>query len=118
MLFRSREGYPDLTTIRVPWTVAETVQRAAQLARERGWELVTVDTGQGVVEAVDTSRFFRFKDNVVVRVRPVTGGGAGSMVDMRSISRVGVSDVGVNARRIRSFLEDLQESADRPTPVR
>jgi len=61
----------------------------------------------GIVEAVDTSFFFRFKDNVVVRVRPVTDT-AGSVVDMRSVSRVGVSDVGVNARRVRRFLADLQ----------
>lgn len=103
-----RQAYGDLQTVRVPWPVAETVQRAAELARERGWEIVTVDTMQGILEAVDTSRFFRFKDNIIVRVRPITGGGQGSMVDMRSISRVGVSDIGVNARRIRSFLADLQ----------
>jgi len=104
-----REAYPDLRTIRVPWNEAETVRRAEALARERGWEIVTVDLEEGVVEAVDTSRFFRFKDNVIVRVRPVSEGGA-SMVDMRSISRVGTSDVGANARRIRSFLADLRES--------
>ncbi|HEV2866129.1 MAG TPA: DUF1499 domain-containing protein, partial [Allosphingosinicella sp.] len=51
--------------------------------------------------------FFRFRDNVVVRVRPDSDG-SGSVVDMRSISRVGVSDVGVNARRVRAFLADLQ----------
>ncbi len=105
-----RDAYGDLETIRVPCPVAQTVQHAERLARDRGWEIVTVDTRQGILEAVDTSRFFRFKDNVVVRVRPITGGGQGSMVDMRSISRVGVSDVGANARRIRSFLEDLRRA--------
>ena len=104
-----REAYGDLATLRVAWPVAETIQRAQRLARERGWEIVTVDTSQGVLEAVATSRFFRFKDNVIVRVRPLSEGG-GAMVDMRSISRVGVSDVGANARRIRDFLQDLRES--------
>ena len=61
----------------------------------------------GILEAVDTSRFFRFKDNVVVRIRPV-GENDGSIVDMRSISRVGVSDIGVNAERVRRFLADLR----------
>jgi len=102
-----REHYGDIATIRVPWSVAETVARARALAVERGWEIVTADAENGIVEAVDTSRFFRFKDDVVVRVRPVTDGG-GSIVDMRSISRVGVSDVGVNAGRVRSFLADLR----------
>ena len=102
-----REHYGDIATIRVPWSVAETVERARALAEERGWEIVTTDPEAGILEAVDTSLFFRFKDNVIVRVRPVTEGG-GSVVDMRSISQVGVSDVGVNARRVRSFLSDLQ----------
>ncbi|MGL5839140.1 MAG: DUF1499 domain-containing protein, partial [Sphingorhabdus sp.] len=50
--------------------------------------------------------FFRFKDDVVVRVRP-TEDAKGSIVDMRSISRVGVSDLGMNAKRVRAFLADL-----------
>lgn len=108
-LAHHRSAYSDLTTLRVQWPVSETVRRAERLARERGWEIVTVDTGQGILEAVATSRFFRFKDNVIVRVRPLSEGG-GAMVDMRSISRVGVSDVGANARRIRDFLQDLRES--------
>jgi uncharacterized protein (DUF1499 family) len=102
-----REHYGDIATIRLPWDVPETVARVRALAAEaRGWEIVTTDPRNGIVEAVDTSFFFRFKDNVVVRVRPAPGGG--SLVDMRSISRVGVSDVGVNARRVRDFLADLQ----------
>ena len=104
-----REHYGDIATVRVPWSVAETVDRARALAEERGWEIVTADRGRGIVEAVDTSFFFRFEDNVIVRVRP-DGGGSGSVVDMRSISRVGISDVGMNARRVRAFLADLQRS--------
>ncbi len=100
-------GYGDLRTVRVPMNVADAIRRAEALARERGWEVALVDTEAGVLEAVDTSLFFRFKDNVVVRARPDPAGG--SQVDMRSISRVGGSDVGVNAKRVRSFLEDLQE---------
>ena len=103
-----REGYGDLRTVHVPWTPAQTVQRAAELARERDWEFAMIEPDDGVMEAVDTSTFFRFKDNIVVRARRTPQGG--SLVDMRSISRVGVSDVGANARRIRAFLKDLQAS--------
>lgn len=102
-----REAYSDLRTLRVPWSVAETAQRAERLARDRGWDVAAADPNAGHLEAVATTRFFRFKDNVVVRVRPAPGGG-GSLVDMRSMSRVGGSDVGANAARIRSFLADLQ----------
>ena len=89
----------------MPWSVDETVRRAEALARERGWEVASADP-RGIVEATDTSTFFRFKDDVVVRVTPNPTGG--SHVDMRSVSRVGVSDVGVNAKRIRAFLDDLR----------
>jgi hypothetical protein len=102
-----REAYSDIRTLQVPWPVADTMRRAEQLARDRGWEVAAVDPAAGTLEAVATTRFFRFKDNVVVRVRPAPGGG-GSLVDMRSISRVGGSDVGANAARIRSFLADLR----------
>ena len=102
-----REYYGDIAPIRVPWSVEETTTRARRLAAERGWQIVTFDPRSGILEAVDTSRFFRFKDNVVVRVRPASPG-SGAIVDMRSISRVGVSDVGVNARRVRDFLADLR----------
>jgi hypothetical protein len=104
-----REAYGDLRTVRVPWTPAETVQRAERLARDRGWEIARADPQAGEIEATATSLFFRFRDDVVLRARPAANGG-GSDVDMRSISRVGGSDVGMNAKRIRSFLADLREA--------
>jgi Protein of unknown function (DUF1499) len=99
-----RAHYGDIRTIRLASSPAQTVRRAAALAAERGWRTALVDEDN--VEATDTSTFFRFKDDVVVRVRPAPGGG--SLVDMRSISRVGGSDVGMNAKRVRAFLADLQ----------
>lgn len=101
-----RAHYGDLRTVRLGTPPDETVRRVAALARERGWDLASVDEKAGTVEATETSLFFRFKDDIVVRVRPAPGGG--SLVDMRSISRVGASDVGMNAKRVRSFLADLQ----------
>lgn len=101
-----REAYGDVRTVKVPWSVAETIERAEDLARERGWEIAAADREAGAMEATDTTFFFRFKDDVALRARPAPDGG--TLVDMRSISRVGGSDVGVNARRVRSFLEDLR----------
>ncbi len=101
-----RAHYGDIRTLRLATPPAQTVRRAAALARERGGETALVDDDS--VEATDTSTFFRFKDDVVVRVRPAPDGG--SLVDMRSISRVGGSDVGMNAKRVRAFLADLQRS--------
>ncbi|MEA3053573.1 MAG: hypothetical protein QOG72_2476 [Sphingomonadales bacterium] len=101
-----RAHYGDLRTVRLATPPAETVRRVASLAHDRGWQTALVDDRTGTVEATATSLFFRFKDDVVVRVRPAPGGG--SLVDMRSISRVGGSDVGMNAKRVRAFLADLQ----------
>jgi hypothetical protein len=102
------ESYGRLRTVRVASNVADTVRRAERLARDRGWEIARADPAAGILEATETSLFYRFKDDVVLRARPAAGGAAGTDVDMRSISRVGGSDVGMNAKRIRSFLEDLQ----------
>ncbi len=103
-----RQAYGDLRTVRMPTSVPETVDRVASLARSRGWTIAKVDRDAGILEATATSFFFRFKDDVVVRVRPDPQRKGGSLVDMRSISRVGGSDVGMNAKRIRAFLSDLQ----------
>jgi len=100
-----RLHYGDLHTLRLAADVPSAVRRAAALARSRGWTLAVADTEAGRVEATATSRFFRFKDDIVIRVRPAPGGG--SMVDMRSVSRVGQSDLGVNAARVRAFMADL-----------
>lgn len=104
-----RRAYGDLRTVQVAGSVPETTKRAAELARSRGWDLAKVDPNAGIVEATATSFFFRFKDDVVVRVRADPQNPGTSLVDMRSISRVGGSDVGMNAKRIRGFLADLQE---------
>jgi uncharacterized protein (DUF1499 family) len=106
-----RRAYSDLRPLRLALPPGEVVRRAEQLARERGWAIANVDPRSGMVEATATTLFFRFKDDVVVRVRPDPARPAGSIVDMRSISRVGGSDVGVNAKRIRDFLRDLGAAA-------
>ena len=102
------EAYGDLRGLRLPLSVADATQRAEALVRARGWQVARVDRQAGVVEATAETLFFRFKDDVIVRVRPDPDRSDGSIVDMRSISRVGGSDIGVNAARIRAFLADLQ----------
>lgn len=103
-----RRAYPELTTLTLPLPPAEALTAVEDLVRSRGWEVAAVDRAAGTVEATDTVSLFRFKDDVVIRVRPAPGG---SSVDLRSVSRVGVSDVGVNAKRVRAFLDDLRAAA-------
>ncbi len=105
-----RKGYPDLQPLHLPLDTAQAMARATALVQQRGWTIATVDAASGRIEATATSFFFRFKDDVVIRVRPDLSPAGGAIVDMRSISRVGESDIGVNARRIREFLRDLKQA--------
>jgi uncharacterized protein (DUF1499 family) len=101
-----QKAYGEIRSVRINQPVAAVIEKANRLAIARGWEVALVSPAEGRLEATETSRLFRFKDDVVLRVRP-TENGQGSIVDMRSISRVGQSDIGVNAKRIKSFLADL-----------
>jgi len=69
-----------------------------------GWDIVAVVPGELRIEATDTTLLFGFKDDIVIRIAPA---GQGSRVDVRSLSRVGKSDLGVNAKRIRKYLRQL-----------
>jgi uncharacterized protein (DUF1499 family) len=100
-----KAAYPDLAPIRVSSDPARSLALAEETARGLGWEVVAVDPAAGTLQARQTSRLFRFVDDVVVRVRPGDGGGA--VVDVRSKSRDGRGDMGVNAARIRAFAEKL-----------
>ena len=97
-----RESFPDLASIETELTADAAFERARMVAEELGWTVVWANAGLGHLEAYETSGFFRFVDDVVVRVRPAA---AGSRIDLRSTSRVGVSDLGANAARIRRFTE-------------
>jgi uncharacterized protein (DUF1499 family) len=99
-----REGYPDLAPITIPTAPAETFDRALAIAQAQGWEIITADKSSGRIEATDTTRWFGFTDDIVVRLTPW---GAGTRVDVRSAARTGTGDLGRNANRIRGFLGEL-----------
>jgi uncharacterized protein (DUF1499 family) len=101
---QQHRGYPDLKPVTLSDPPARAFERALEAARGQGWEIVASVPAEGRIEATDTTRFFGFKDDIVVRVKPE---GAGSRVDVRSLSRVGKSDVGKNASRIRAYLHAL-----------
>ena len=100
-----RKGYPDLQPITLPMPREQVFDRALAAAQEAGWMIVAGDKAGGRIEAVATTRWFGFKDDVVVRLTPW---GSGTRVDVRSASRIGRSDVGTNARRIREYLDRLR----------
>ena len=102
---QQKKAYPDLKAAVLSMPPAQAFERALAAARAQGWEIVAAEAAQGRIEATDTTRWFGFKDDVVIRVRPE---GTSSRVDVRSVSRVGRGDVGANAARIRRFLAALR----------
>lgn len=100
-----RIGYPSLRGFELPLPPKQAFARAADIAKDNGWEIAALDESAGRIEAVVTTRWFGFKDDVVIRITPA---GAGSRVDMRSKSRVGRSDAGTNFRRIEGFLARMR----------
>lgn len=102
-----RSAYPDIQPRTLALSPLDAFDRAVIAAQAMGWEIVAGDSPSGRLEATATTTWFGFKDDVVVRIRAA---GSGSIVDVRSVSRVGRSDVGANAARIRSYFAELTRS--------
>ena len=101
---QQREGYPDIETLTLSMPTDQAFAQALEAATGMGWEIVASAPSDGRIEATDTTFWFGFKDDVVIRI---AGTGNESRLDIRSKSRVGRSDVGANAERIRRFVAAL-----------
>jgi uncharacterized protein (DUF1499 family) len=102
---KQRAAYPDIAPVKAKLAPAEAFKQALEAANAMpGWTVVDADPATGRIEANETSRWFRFTDDVVIRVAP---DGTGSRIDVRSVSRVGRSDFGVNAARVRAYTTAL-----------
>jgi uncharacterized protein (DUF1499 family) len=103
---QQRAGYPDLGPLFLQDPPQEAFERAFVTAGDMGWEVISSDSAEGRIEATATTFWFGFTDDVVVRITPTDGG---SRIDVRSVSRVGRSDVGTNARRIKAYLARIAQ---------
>jgi hypothetical protein len=102
---QQERAYGDIKTFRSLLPTGELFDQALAAAEARGWEIVASSRAEGRIEATDTTFWFGFKDDIVIRVASEETGG--SRLDIRSMSRVGKSDLGKNAERIRAFLAAL-----------
>ncbi len=96
------EAYPDVATFRSALSFEDAFTRAVEVAKDIGWEITLNQPDAGIIEAVDTTAVMAFKDDIVIRLRRSNGE---TLVDLRSASRVGVSDLGANSKRIRLFFD-------------
>ncbi|MBV8132806.1 MAG: DUF1499 domain-containing protein [Alphaproteobacteria bacterium] len=102
---QQRQAYPDIVSLTLAVPPASAFNHALDTAQRMGWTIVAADDAAGRIEASDKSRWFGFIDDIVVRITPSA---SGSRVDLRSSSRVGRSDFGVNAARIEIYLSALR----------
>jgi uncharacterized protein (DUF1499 family) len=105
---KQKTAYPDLASAMLPLPPPQAFEQALRTARDMGWTIVDSNPGEGRIEATDMTFWFGFKDDIVIRIVPAD---QGSRIDVRSVSRVGRSDVGTNAKRIRKFLKKLKETS-------
>lgn len=99
------QHYPDIVTLKMAGSKKEVLGKAKLVSEQLGWEVLAIDDESGQIEATHTSFWFGFVDDIVIRVTENKGA---VLVDVRSASRVGKSDLGKNAERIRAFLNLLQ----------
>mgnify|MGYP003386293137 CR=1 FL=1 len=100
------KAYPDIRTLALKASPAQAFTAANEVVKSMGWDVAAAVENDGRIEATDTTFWYGFKDDVVIRIRPE---GTGSRLDLGSKSRVGRSDIGTNAARIRKFVTALNE---------
>lgn len=102
---QQQAAYPAIRTVTLPTTADELFQRTLKVVEAMDWALVAAVPAEGRIEATATTAWFGFKDDIVVRIAPAADG---ATIDVRSKSRVGMSDLGANAARIGKLLEKVQ----------
>ena len=101
---QQHRAYPDIVPLAVGAHPPAAFERCLEAARGLGWKIVAANPAALRIEATDTTPFFGFRDDIVIRVTPLE---AASRVDLRSASREGLGDLGTNARRIRAFYREM-----------
>ena len=104
-----QRAYPDIAPVTTALAPTEAFNRALDSAKALGWTIVASEPAQGRIEASQSSLWFGFTDDVVIRVAARADGQPGSRIDVRSCSRQGRHDFGVNAARIRAYTAKLKQ---------
>jgi uncharacterized protein (DUF1499 family) len=101
---QQKKGFPQIAPLALALPPEQAFARALAVAQGMGWAIAGTSPAEGRIEATDTTPFFGFGDDVVIRVSAAP---PGSRIDVRSLSRIGRSDIGTNARRVETFLKKL-----------
>ena len=104
---QQRKAYPELQTQKYQQTAEQVFDAALAAVNDMGLEVVNSDKTLGLIEAYDTTTFFGFVDDVVIRIQ---SDGQMTMLDARSKSRVGKSDIGKNAQRLNALIAGVKNN--------
>lgn len=105
---QQHKAYPDINPLHFKLSAPQVFAAALSTAKDMGWKVAAQDAATGRIEATDTTFWYGFKDDVVIRIRPESN--SETRLDIRSLSRVGKSDVGKNADRIREYKKRLEKT--------
>ncbi len=97
--------YPMIAPLIMPVTAEAAYGAALAAVQDRGWSIVMEDAETGRIDATETSFWFGFREDIMIRVRATEDG---ARIDVRSTSRHRLSDLGTNARRIRDLLNEIE----------
>ena len=100
-------AYPMIKTLQTSLSKEDAYKRSLSIAEALGWQIINEDAVMGIVEATDTTALWGFKDDVVIRISETSNS---VNIDLRSVSRIGLSDLGANAKRIKKFIDAFQSS--------
>jgi uncharacterized protein (DUF1499 family) len=103
---QQRQAFPNIGPIASDLSVEAAYQKALTVAKTMGWTIVAQDPKALRFESTATTPFFNFADDVVILVSTLE---QGSRIDLRSVSRIGIGDAGVNAKRIQEFSQRFSE---------
>jgi uncharacterized protein (DUF1499 family) len=104
---QQRAAYPELETQKYPQTTAQVFDAVLAAVKSMGLEVVTSDKSLGLIEAYDTTTWFGFVDDVVIRIQ---NSEQMTILDARSKSRVGMSDIGKNAERLNTLIAGVAKN--------
>lgn len=110
---QQRAAYPEISSVSTPLPPDQVFEEALATGDDQGWEIVAAVPADGRIEATDTTFWWGFKDDVVIRIAAED---SGSRLDIRSKSRVGMGDMGTNAARLEAYLEQLRERVPTVAP--
>jgi uncharacterized protein (DUF1499 family) len=116
---QQREAYADIEPDVTEASPQDAYDAALKVVTKRKWRVVdarppqAVPAREGLIEAIARTPILGFRDDVVVRVRAAP---EGARIDIRSASRYGRHDLGANAARVRSLIDDIDDALAAPTP--